>query len=184
MNFKKRDGLMAAFLSVITCGIYRLYFWYCIGEDVNILCEDDGEHTKNFIVAWLLGIITCGVYIKWWEYRLARRLYNARGKYGQELDSPIVFCLFLTLPWLSYFHVCDVMNNYTEAYNRHGRSGRRSAAASRVSSEADFDSYEEAPAESPKMTAPKAPAKPKCPICGTPIKSGDKFCMDCGNKLG
>ena len=37
MNFKKRDGLMAAFLSVITCGIYRLYFWYCIGEDVNII---------------------------------------------------------------------------------------------------------------------------------------------------
>ena len=71
MRFKKRDGLVCTIFSVITCGIYGIYFWYCYGEDVNEFCAEDGKHTPNYIVAWLLSLITCGIYGIYWTYNLA-----------------------------------------------------------------------------------------------------------------
>lgn len=118
MRFKKRDGLVCTIFSVITCGIYGIYFWYCYGEDVNELCAEDGKHTPNYIVAWLLSLITCGIYGIYWTYNLASRLDTAGKKYQVNVESPVFFTLFMNIPVLGYLYACDIMNKFGESYLR------------------------------------------------------------------
>lgn len=118
MRFKKRDGLVSTIFSVITCGIYGIYFWYCYGEDVNELCAEDGKHTPNYIVAWLLSLITCGIYGIYWTYNLASRLDTAQSKYQVNVESPVFFTLFMNIPVLGYLYACDIMNKFGDAYIR------------------------------------------------------------------
>ena len=95
MQLKRRDGLLSAIFGVLTCGLYNIYFWYRYGEDVNVICADDGKETMNYIVAWLLSIVTCGIYGMYWTYMLASRLDTASKKYDVKMcirDScPIAF---------------------------------------------------------------------------------------------
>lgn len=118
MQSKRRDGLLSAIFSVLTCGLYNIYFWYRYGEDVNVICADDGEETMNYIVAWLLSVITCGVYGIYWIYRVASRLDTAGKKYDVNVESPVFFTLFMNVPFLSFFYACDVMNKFQDKYER------------------------------------------------------------------
>ena len=116
MQFKRRDGLLSSIFGILTCGLYSIYFWFQYGEDVNVICADDGKVTQNYIVAWLLGIITCGIYSLYWIYNLASRLDSASKKYDVNVESPVLFTIFMNIPFLSYFYACDVMNKFQEKY--------------------------------------------------------------------
>ena len=116
MQFRRRDGLISSIFNVITCGLYSIYFWYRYGEDVNVICAEDGKMTQNYIVAWLLGMITCGIYPLYWTYNLASRLDTASKKYGVNVESPVFFTVFMNIPFLSFFYACDVMNKFQEKY--------------------------------------------------------------------
>ncbi len=118
MQFKKRDGLVCTIFNVITCGIYGIYFWYRYGEDVNELCAEDGKHTPNYIVAWLLSLITCGIYGVYWMYNLASRLDTAEKKYQVNVESPVFFTLFMSIPVLGFLYACDIMNKFMDSYLR------------------------------------------------------------------
>lgn len=118
MRFKRRDGLLSAIFSVLTCGLYSVYYWYQYGEDVNVICSEDGKVTQNYIVAWLLGIITCGIYSLYWIYCLASRLDTASRKYDVNVESPALFTLIMSIPFLSYFYSSDVLNKFAEKYEK------------------------------------------------------------------
>lgn len=124
MQFKRRDGLLSAVFSILTCGLYGIYYWYRYGEDVNVICKDDGKETMNYIVAWILSIVTCGIYGMYWTYTMASRLDTASKKYNVNVESPVFFTLFMNIPFLSYFYSCDVMNKFQEKYEEMYPNGR------------------------------------------------------------
>ena len=49
-------------LSIITFGIYSIYFWYKYIQDINKICKDDGKESPNYIVVMLLSLVTLGIY--------------------------------------------------------------------------------------------------------------------------
>ena len=57
-------------LSFITCGIYGLIFWIKFSEDMNIVCNGDGESTPSYILPWLLSALTLGIYPMIWYYKI------------------------------------------------------------------------------------------------------------------
>lgn len=116
MQFKKRDGLLCAIFSILTCGLYTIYFWYRYGEDVNVICAEDGKETQNYIVAWLLSIVTCGIYGIYWLYNVGSRLDTASKKYDVNVESPVFFTLFMNIPFLSFMYACDIMNKFQDRY--------------------------------------------------------------------
>lgn len=65
---QKRSVLAVVLLSIITCGIYELYWYYVMAEDMNAK-DSTKPSLTNFIVAILLGIITCGIYLIYWQFR-------------------------------------------------------------------------------------------------------------------
>ena len=50
-----RNMWVLILLSMVTLGIYPLFYWASVGEDVNKMCAADGKTTQNFWIAWLLG---------------------------------------------------------------------------------------------------------------------------------
>lgn len=211
MQFRRRDGLISSIFNVITCGLYSIYFWYRYGEDVNVICAEDGKMTQNYIVAWLLGMITCGIYPLYWLYNLASRLDTASKKYEVNVESPVFFTVFMNIPFLSFFYACDVMNKFQEKYeemypngnsyngNPYGGNGYQANPyggnvppvppvspynggktmqdmGSQIGSQ--LKSAVQDVGNSIKNTAQSA--MPACKNCGAPIAPGKNYCKRCG----
>ncbi len=68
-----RNLFVYIILSLITCGIYSIYFLYALKRDTNIACAEDGKKTRGIIAMFLLTIITCGIYAIVWEVKLMTR---------------------------------------------------------------------------------------------------------------
>ena len=81
-QIKERNLLSLILLSLVTLGIYGIYFWYKYTEDMNAVCAGDGKESKNFIVVILLSIITCGIYMWFWLYGIGNRLNENASKYN------------------------------------------------------------------------------------------------------
>ncbi len=82
---EERSFLMYFLLSIITCGIYPIIFFYKYTQDINIMCYGDGQESPNYIVVWLLSLVTCGIYSIIWQYIQANRLQIAGNKYGVSI---------------------------------------------------------------------------------------------------
>jgi hypothetical protein len=74
-------------LSIITCGIYGIIFWYNYSDDMNKVCYGDGKETKNFLIVILLSIITCGIYGWIWYYGVGNRLSENAPRYGLRFNE-------------------------------------------------------------------------------------------------
>lgn len=70
---KNRSVLSVILFSIITCGIYSLYWLYVNAEDLNE--KETGEpKLMNFICAILLGFITCSIYTIYWYFKFYKKL--------------------------------------------------------------------------------------------------------------
>ena len=109
---KKRDIIVAILLTIVTCGIYGLYWMACINNDANTLSEYNG---RGGAVVVLLSIITCGIYAIYWNYQMGKRCYEIQIKNGQNGSDNSVLYLILALVGLSIVNYCliqDELNKY------------------------------------------------------------------------
>lgn len=87
---KKKSILMVILLTIITCGIYSLFWLYQTTQDLTEYSEDY-RLTPGMSV--LLTIITCGLYQIYWWYRIADIFMSAqqRAKMPRLSDNKILF---------------------------------------------------------------------------------------------
>ena len=67
-------------LTIITCGIYELYWIVKVNDEVNQLAGDTQATTGGMVL--LFTIITCGIYGLYWYYKMGEKvdyLNNIRG---------------------------------------------------------------------------------------------------------
>ena len=68
MEYLKEDRGVIKFLvfTILTVGIYGIYFWWHVCKDLNTACgyteETDSDKTPNYIVVCLLGLIHWHLY--------------------------------------------------------------------------------------------------------------------------
>lgn len=67
-------------LSIITCGIYAIYWMYCIHNDVQEVSGVTMGTSAGMVI--VLDIITCGIYGIYWNYKMGQALDNAKGVPG------------------------------------------------------------------------------------------------------
>lgn len=84
---KRRSLLTLILLSLITCGIYGIIFWYNYADDMNRVCEGDGKDTKNYIIVLILSFITFGIYYWIWLYGVGNRLAENGPRYGANITD-------------------------------------------------------------------------------------------------
>ena len=122
------DRSLAAYilLSLVTCGIYGLYFFYTLARDVNTMCDGDGESTPGLAAFILLSLVTCGFYAYYWYYKIGNRLQANAPRYGlafQESGTTVLmWCIvgYLTCGignWVAMYFIIKNTNALGAAYN-------------------------------------------------------------------
>lgn len=138
MRHVKDDRNFGTYLlfSIITCGIYSLFFFYYLIEDLNTVCEpmenpNDSQKSPNYILVLIFGILTCGIYTLFWLYKQGNRIQNTGRKYGLEINENgttlllwpllgILLCGFGSIigSLVSYYYFITNINKLCMAYNR------------------------------------------------------------------
>lgn len=113
-------------LSLVTCGIYSWFFIYNLANDVNTMCQGDGETTAGLGKYILLTLVTCGIYAFIWQYKLGNRLCTNAPRYGltfQENGTTVLMWnLFGILlcgigPFLAWNIIISNTNKIAAQYN-------------------------------------------------------------------
>jgi len=70
-------------LSIVTCGLYNLYWNYKQFQAMNLLL---GRHEYDFVKWLLLSIVTCGLFHIYYEYKMGSDLQMYLKQHGHEIN--------------------------------------------------------------------------------------------------
>ncbi len=91
-----RNIAMCIILSIVTCGIYSIYWFICLTDETNTVSRH-GEDTSG-VIAFLLSVITCNIYALYWAYRQGEKIDEAKTDRGIPSSSSgiayLLLCLF------------------------------------------------------------------------------------------
>ena len=94
-EIKKRNVAVAILLSIVTCGIYAIYWQGCLVNDVNKGKED--ENAKSGIVVFLLSLVTCTIYWLYWVFKTGECIDSAKTANGTPTSSRGLVYLLLSI---------------------------------------------------------------------------------------
>lgn len=91
---KERNIALCIIFSIITCGIYAIYWFICLTNEVN---EAAGVEGTSGGMAFLLTLITCGIYGFYWAYKQGEKIEKAKSDRGMGNGSGSLSVVYLLL---------------------------------------------------------------------------------------
>lgn len=85
---RQRSIAVCIILSIVTCGIYGLYWLVVLTDDANQASGHSSDGTSGGVVL-LLTIVTCGIYGYYWAYKMGERINEAYANRGLLSDSSL-----------------------------------------------------------------------------------------------
>ena len=91
-----RNIVLCVVLSIVTCGIYGIYWFVVLTNDAKTAAEDTKLASGG--MAFFLTLITCGIYGIYWAYKIGELTKIAQEKRGMTVgtDMSIIY-LILTI---------------------------------------------------------------------------------------
>lgn len=89
---QERNIALCIIFSMITCGIYSLYWFVCMTDDTNAVANEEGT---SGVLALVLTIVTCGIYGLYWAYKRGELLDKAKMNRGLPASNGGVLYLIL-----------------------------------------------------------------------------------------
>ena len=102
-----RNIALCIILSIITCGIYGLYWLYCLNKEISELAGEK-DYTDGALVI-VLTIITCGIYAFYWNYKMGERVDRIKGNSGNTAILFLVLSI-VDLDIINYALMQDTIN--------------------------------------------------------------------------
>ena len=95
MYIQNKSIPMVILLSIVTCGIYGLYWIYKLTEDVNKLTGDPNATSGGMVI--LLSIITCNIYMWYWLYKQGDAIDQVKASRGLPSGNSGILYLILAI---------------------------------------------------------------------------------------
>lgn len=95
---EQRSVALSIILSLITCGIYGIYWFIVLTNDVGKL---SGDYTFTGGKHFLLTLVTCGIWSFVWAYQVGKQLSIAQHQRGMMVSDNSAVFLILTFFGLS-----------------------------------------------------------------------------------
>ena len=90
---KKSIGLCIV-LSLVTCGIYGIYWFVTLTDDTNATL---GREDTSGGMSFLFTIVTCGIYGLYWAYKMGEKVDELKKRRGLEAGQSGILFLVLNL---------------------------------------------------------------------------------------
>ena len=110
----ERNIVVAILLTIITCGIYGIYWYITMTDEINDVSDDKGPTGG---MTFLYTIITCGIYYFIWAYKSGQRLYESGRKYNKPIADNSVIYLILSIFGLSIVTYCLIQSDLNKYAN-------------------------------------------------------------------
>lgn len=111
---RKREIVVYVILSILTCGLFSLYWLVTITDDT---AELSGNNEMSGGLALLFSLITCGIYGIYWSYKIGKELEEAGKKHGKNISDNSVVYLILDIFGLSIVNFCLMQNDINSMIN-------------------------------------------------------------------
>ena len=107
VKIPERSIVTSVIFSIITCGIYGIYWFITLTDDANIVSE---ENDTSGGLAFILSLITCNIYGIYWAYRMGQKIHAAGGKRNIAVGDNAVLYLILQFLGLGIVNYCLMQN--------------------------------------------------------------------------
>ena len=99
-------------LTLITCGIYGIYWMICMVDDLNAASYSNGAPSGGTV--FLLSLVTCGIYTLIWMYKAGEQLGRAKeyatGAPGGNNGILFLLLCLVGLGIIPYFMIQNDLN--------------------------------------------------------------------------
>jgi len=102
-----RNIALAIIFSILTCGIYALYWLVKMNDSVNELAGNKNYTSGGMVL--LFSIITCGIYTWYWLYKMGEECDKIKGTSNSSGVVYLVLGIF-GLGIVSYCLIQDTVN--------------------------------------------------------------------------
>lgn len=109
---RKRSLATCIILSFVTCGIYGLYWYYCLIEDMHTVTGEQEEMSPAMTV--FVTVITCGIYGWVWFYRAGEKIDRLRQSRGESSSSLGIIYALLAVMCLSIVDYCLIQDEFNK----------------------------------------------------------------------
>lgn len=93
---QSRGIAVSIILSIVTCGIYSLYWLYTVVTDLNMASGETEDTSGGMVI--LLDIVTCGIYLLYWYYKAGGKVNKIHYLDNRPEDSSLgILYLLLSL---------------------------------------------------------------------------------------
>lgn len=93
----KRNPAVVIILSIITCGIYGIYWFVTVTNEIeNALKSKDGSCSSGGM-AFLFSLLSCGIYTYYWWYKEGQRVAALQRERNLPVNDQSVLYLILTI---------------------------------------------------------------------------------------
>ena len=109
---KEKSIGLCVVLSIVTCGIYGIYWLYTIAHDLNDLCESQNQEKgaePGLVV--VLGIVTCGIYSLYYLWKAGKMVSSLTRSNGQHPSDDSIVLMVLSLLQLSLVSYCILQSH-------------------------------------------------------------------------
>ena len=86
VSISERNVVLAILLTIITCGLYSIYWQIKLNDEMLELSHESG-HSGGMVV--LFTILTCGLYGYYWSYKMGQCVDKVKG----GGSHPVIFLL-------------------------------------------------------------------------------------------
>ena len=100
-------------LSILTCGIFGIYWFICLVNDLNVASDQTTD--TNGITVFLLNLVTCGIYGLYWMYKAGDKVSVIKRKTGEpDSGNSGILYLVLALFGLGIIDYCLIQNELSK----------------------------------------------------------------------
>lgn len=86
---KERNIAVSIILTIVTCGIYGLYWCACVNDELKHEAKEDGFTSGGMVI--LLSIVTCGIYTIYWSYKMGE--FVDKTKNAKDSNTAILYLI-------------------------------------------------------------------------------------------
>ncbi len=115
MYIKQRSIPLCILFTLLTCGIYGIYWMVVLTDESNALAPQN--RTASGASAVLYTLLTCGIYSFFWVYKLGEKLDEINARNGQPNKNQGMLFLLLSACGLSIISFCIAQNTLNDHAN-------------------------------------------------------------------
>lgn len=117
---EKRDPVMVLVLSLVTCGIYGIYWWIVTGNDIkNALGREDINPTMDIVLAF----VTCGIWLIYMHFKYPQLILEMQDRTGVPRNDISVISILLAVFGLGLVAQMMMQTELNKVYDAAGQRG-------------------------------------------------------------